>query len=573
MFSKRSVSSFLFVVCLSTGCAHREKPSGGAVAILPFENLSADAGLNWVGRGSSVVLRDQLTGTAWAPVEAQSTEAARAPQTLTGYVTERNGQLFVNAVLRNASSQTVDSEQVHGPASGGVLPLLNQVAKHFSPNAKPYGTSNEQAARALFVAAASPNSVEMLAQLDAALAADPHFAAAHMTKIEVLQGMGRKDDARAAIEDARRNSSAFPPRDRAKLEYLAASITGDKQKRTQALEELVRENPHDIRMAQTLAESCVQARNYKCAIDALNGALKIEPKNIALWNSLGYAEAYAGDLAGAQKALEQYRALAPNDANAWDSMGEIHFLLGKYTEAEQEFLEAHKRNPAMLQGGHLYRAALAHLMTGDTMGADAAFQKYIDFRKQAQDQAIEVRTGIWQFQSGRADAALATFDRIAKANGQWTSFALVESAFVLLEQGKRDAAHQKAVGAGQSAANPAARTLAIVSQVLSAPSAPTGEWRRRIEAVVQQERPREQMLGYALTYDGHYADSIPVWKSLFDAMTPETGSEEKTMLALAYTKTGNKAEAQSLLRTGIFLPRNPEPGLDAFVYPRFRSLK
>ncbi len=543
------------------------------MAILPFENLSNDPGLNWIGKASSAVLRAELTGTSWAPVEGQGAETARVDQSLTGYLTERNGQFFVNAVLRNGAAQTIDSEEVHGSIQAGVLPLLNQVGKHFSASAKPFSTDNEQAAREFFIAAGAADPAEVLAHLDKSVAIDPNFAAAHITKAEVLQNIGRKEEARAAVEDARKHADQFAPPDRAQFEFVAASITGDKQKRNAALQDLVRANPRDVRLAQSLAESCVQARNFGCAVSALEGALKAEPENIGLWNSVGYAQAYAGDLDGAQKSMEQYRRLAPNDANAWDSMGEIHFLLGRYADAERDFLEAHKRNPGMLQGGHLYRAALAHLMTGDLHGADAIFQNYTDFRKQAQDPALEIRTGIWQIQSGRDDAALATFDRIAKAGGEWAAIAHVQSVFILLEQGRRETARQHAVKAGVSVSNPAARTLAAVAQLLSSPSADTAEWKRRIDSVLQPSRTHDQMLGYALDYDNRYADSIPIWKSLYDSTTPEAASEEKTMLALAYTKIGNKPEAMALLRTGIFLPRNPEPGLDAFIYPRFRRLR
>ena len=573
MFSRRFVSWCLLAFCLLAACTRPEKPSGGQVSVLPFDNLTSDPSLNWMGRGASVVLRDQLNGTSWMPVDPQGAEAPRVSNTIVGYVTRRGDQLFVNAVLRNGNAQTVDSEQVHGPASAGILPLMNQVAKHFSPGAKPYGTTNEQAARALFLATSATTPADVLAQIDASIAADPHFAAAHMSKIEVLQGMQRKDDALKALEEARRNASSFSPKDRSQLEYIAASLTGDKQKRSQALEEMAKANPSDVRIQQTLAESCVQARKYTCAIDAMNAALKIEPRNVNLWNSLAYAEAYAGDLPGAQKALDQYHALAPTDANAWDSMGEIHFLLGRYSDAEKDFLEAHRINPAMLQGGHLYRAALAHLMTGDASGADAIFQKYIDFRKQAQDPAVELRSAIWQFQSGHSDAALATFDRVAKSNPQWTAFALVESTFILLQQGKREAANRNALAAAKSASNPNVRTMAIVAQILAAPSASPAEWKRRIESTVQQPRARDQLLGYALALDGHYAEAVPVWQSIYDSSTQETSSEAKVMLAFALTKTGRKADAQSLLRTGIFLPRNPEPGLDALIYPLFRSLK
>jgi len=129
----------------------------------------------------------------------------------------------------------------------------------------------------------------------------------------------------------------------------------------------------------------MRARDFPGAVRAYDAALKIEPTNTTLWNAKAYAQAHANDLDGALKSIDEYRRLAPNDANASDSLGEIYFFFGKFPEAERAFLEAQQKNPAMLGGGDLYRAGLAKSFTADLPGADAHFKKYEEFRKSAGD--------------------------------------------------------------------------------------------------------------------------------------------------------------------------------------------
>ena len=89
-------------------------------------------------------------------------------------------------------------------------------------------------------------------------------------------------------------------------------------------------------------------KDYPAAIDAYKSALKIEPDSIVLWNYLGYAHAYAGDLSSARKALEEYRRLAPTDANALDSLGEVHYHLAASPRLRSIFWRRFNKNKALL---------------------------------------------------------------------------------------------------------------------------------------------------------------------------------------------------------------------------------
>src|SRR5207253_1344762 len=100
-------------------------------------------------------------------------------------------------------------------------------------------------------------------------------------------------------------------------------------------------------------------KKFAAAVKTYQAAVKVEPNNPAFLNSLAYVQAFAGDLAGARASIEAYRKAAPNDANADDSLGEIHFFAGRYADAERNFVDAYRRNKALVGGHELYRAAVA----------------------------------------------------------------------------------------------------------------------------------------------------------------------------------------------------------------------
>ena len=85
------------------------------------------------------------------------------------------------------------------------------------------------------------------------------------------------------------------------------------------------------------------------AVAEYRKALEIEPEDPAALNQLGYAEAYAGDLARRYGRLRRYQALRPAEANPLDSLGDVNLMSGRLSEAESFYTEAAAR-PQVLSG-------------------------------------------------------------------------------------------------------------------------------------------------------------------------------------------------------------------------------
>ena len=75
-------------------------------------------------------------------------------------------------------------------------------------------------------------------------------------------------------------------------------------------------------------------------LDAYRAAAQADPGDPGILNTLGYAEALAGNLREARAAFAEYGREPGQAVNALDSLGEGLFLNGNFKEAEQAFLQA-----------------------------------------------------------------------------------------------------------------------------------------------------------------------------------------------------------------------------------------
>jgi len=126
---------------------------------------------------------------------------------------------------------------------------------------------------------------------------------------------------------------------------------------------------------------------------------------------LGYALGEGGDVDGAKKILEQYGQKPEQAVNALDSLGEVHFMNGRFADAEKYFAQATARQANFLAGAPLMKAAYAHWLGGDLAGADGLMRKYLDLLTAANDRQVVWREATWLYATGRRDQALAMLDK------------------------------------------------------------------------------------------------------------------------------------------------------------------
>lgn len=422
--------------------------SGSAASIqrivfLPFENLTDDPSLDWVASAAPTIAAEDLTGI-------QGLESLRAPNVSDGYL--KQATRFVHGYFTGAASTLRFEIEVEDAArhkvaasaseNGTVLAAMNAAAKWIAPQAHPFPSPNPEAVQAWG-----------RGEYERAVNLDPDFGAAWLAWAEKLQKTG---DAARAVEVAAQalaRSSLRPDLDRARIALFSADAQHDSDAREKALTELARLQPSNAAVLTALAETAMNARHFREAAAHYRDLAKVATPapNTSPLNLLGYAEAFAGDLAAARKAFEEYGREPGQQANSLDSLGEAFFMRGKFPEAEQYFLEAHKSNPSLLAGEDLLKAAYAHWLAGDSAirpvtreatpkgataargnnrgptsggatnappspadipgadlkGADALMAQFLQFRRNQKDALVAWREAMWLYSTGRREQAIA----------------------------------------------------------------------------------------------------------------------------------------------------------------------
>jgi tetratricopeptide (TPR) repeat protein len=425
--------------------------------------------------------------------------------------------------------------------------------------------------------------VEALEAPDARAAADaferaakasPGFGAIYVAWAQRLSGAGDPHGARQVIAEAAANSSQIPQVERARLALLSATLEGNRAAQQGALKALAQAMPADGDVLIRLGDQAMTFRRHADAVEAYLKAADRDPGNALLLNQLGYAQGYARDLAGAVRSLERYRKLRPEDANPLDSLGDVHYYLGRFAEAEKCYLEAWRRDAGFLGGGEPYKAAWARLMQGNRAGADDLFGKYIQVRRAARDPLAELARAEWEYLTGRRSEAVGLLEQLGKELG--SAAAWVQLSVWSLEAGDRQRAREYAARAAAAARDPGSALMARVGQFLAGTEASAADW----TSAAQRTFPdaARGMLGrtalaYALLLGGHYPAALPLLQELHNETPAGSGEPLNVLVAWALIETGRVAEVGDLLDTYPVRRPGAEQPFSILSFPRLFRLR
>jgi Flp pilus assembly protein TadD len=590
VFSRPLAAVLLFL--LTIGCARRPAdPAVEKMAVLRFENLGSDFSADWMGRAFAEVLSAELSeapdlnlipptrlhsySAAWgarpASVPGVSAErslalAAGATRIVYGNYDADGGRVRVHLTIEDP--RTGRMQRVLSATAPDLYSAASTLANRISPGARPYSTQNIAALKAYSIALESDAS-QAMSELEEAIAADPNFPRPYELLAQFKVQRQDRDGAAALLQSAIARG-VLPAAGKARIEFELANLRGDATGRLKALTALTGAMPRDAGAWHSLGDALLMGHQYNKAVEAYRKAVDLDPEDITAWNQLGYASAYAGDLNAGMNALRRYQALRPADPNPLDSMGDLNLMAGKLREAEQFYLDAAKKNAAVLNHADLFKAAMARLMTGDIPGADGLARQYAQARAAAKDPQIPLFDAEWLWLTGRRREACRSMETLAQSAGQpLATRANNEAALWYLMLGDRDAA-ARAAGRVQP---PGA---AAVPRFLLAPAAPPDEWLRRADALVPNPAAsgvRDTITATALLLAKDFAAASPILQRLYEG--PAGGSDPAGPVALAWTwmETGRAADAAPLLRSNPIPPvAGPSPFLSLY-FPRYLFLR
>ena len=448
---------------------------------------------------------------------------------------------------------------MEGPLRDGIIPLVNQLAKQTDSAARLFSTRDPAAFNSYGQALASFDPGAQARLLQTASVQDPGFSASYLDLSETLLATGDRNS--AAGKAAAGVEHSKDPIDRTKLLLISALARGDLQARETALNKLSQLTPADPDLLRSLSQVHLLKRKYAEAVRDLQAAARVDPTDPAIFNLLGYAQAYAGDLSGSRKSLEAYQRLAPEgDVNPLDSLGEVNFYLGDFQAAEHNFLDAHQRNPEIRGGFELAKAAQARLMTGDRKQADVLFGRYLEVRKNGNPSLNEYQRAQWEWLTGRRRQALDRLKTLVPSAAGDIA-ALLESQLSIwnLQTGNRAEAARFADDAAAKAVTPGAQSIAALCRFVAGPS--------------PGHSGNDLADSYALLFAGRIADAVPMLEKLYWETPPEADAQVRTLLAWAYSKTGRTRDAASLIAIYPIPLTGAEDLFPSLIFPRFLQVR
>ncbi|HTC91154.1 MAG TPA: hypothetical protein VK686_22775 [Bryobacteraceae bacterium] len=558
MFCKPRTSASLLIILfvLAIALTSCSKPAASGVerlGVMAIENLTSDAQLNWASRAAAAVVVYDLAGVknifARQVDSISAAQSMRASRVLAGYFFERNGRIGIHATLEDLGrAKAVENFEIDGTVSNGFLPLVNELARRLSPEVRTFGTQNEKAFQLYGEALAARDSQSAEQDLEAATHADPGFTAGYVDEAKLLTETGNRVQARQVVLAGSR--ARHDPIDGANLEYVGATASGDATDRVKALEQLTTATPANANIFTELGEMRYAQRQFKQAAMEYRAAVQLDPEALPVWNQLGYALAWAGDLNGARDALTQYQRLAPGNLNAIDSQGEVSYLLGDFKSAGESFEKASAKNPS-----ELLKAAEARLMMGDLQGADALFLKHLGPGAKMQNGA-GYQMAQWEFMTGRRNAGMARMEKLAQgSSGDFQALALSQLSIWKLDGGDQKAAADLARQAAAAAQSPAVRRMSAIAIAIAA-GGETSSGSKVVDA-------------YALLFAKKYREALPLLQATYAETNPSVDGEIRTLLAWAYVETGAIDQAASLARSTPFVLSFGEPQFTSPILARY----
>jgi tetratricopeptide (TPR) repeat protein len=605
VYCKRHAGFAILAAFLAGGCSRRPpKPPVERLAVLRFENLSGDTSADWIGRALSEVVAGTLSAapgivvipsgrmhalnptlgirSVSAPgISSERTMALAAGANRIGYGEYSFVSGRLEARLTVEDPETNKMVQVAAATSAGRDPIdaATALARQLSDRVVSYGTRSVPALKAWVAAMESADPAVVQGALNQCLAADPDFGPPYLA---LAQWKAQRQDRPGAIDllgQALAHADRMPLRDRIRIEFELANLRGDAAGQQRALTDLLKLDPRDPSGWRALAQMALNRRDLAQAIQSWQKAIEIED-DPSSENQLAYAAANAGDLNTAVRALHRYQALRPADANAIDSLGDVHLITGHLREAENFYREAIAKDPNFLNHADYFKAAMAHLMTGDVPGADTLANQYADARSAARDPLAGLHRAEWLWISGRRKDGyeqLAKFAREAEAGAQRepASRAYAELAIWSLLQGDHAAAAEMARKSAPLA-GPSSIGLTILARFLAQPPASPDEWSNRAARLFPATAPsgfRDLALAYALLLDRHFQPASVILKRIHDTTSPNADEGVSILLAWSLLETGRVQDAAPLLKLNPVPQATGVGPMTAFYFPRLYELR
>lgn len=375
-------------------------PAQKRLVLLPFTNASADLSIAWLQSGLPNML---MTGLGRSPAISAITiadgeegrkvaRAGRADGIVSGSFTAVGDSLRVDVRIEAADGTTLATDALVARRQDAVLSEIDHLAERLiaavgvrvpaAASTQLVGevmTRDLDAYRDYILGVQRANAFEPDAAIDffeRAIKRDPDFAMAH-ARIGATHAVTMGDPAKGQpyLEKAFQLSDRLRERDRLWILAWYSLAKVDFESAIAPLQTLIAKYPDDAEAYVILANILTGQERWTAASDVLNRGLTLNPDSKELLNQASAVATLSGKRDAAIEAARRYVALAPHEANAFDSLGLRLHHFGQYDDAIAAFEQALRMNPrfdlAVVHVGNAYFAQ------GRYRDATAAYERFL----------------------------------------------------------------------------------------------------------------------------------------------------------------------------------------------------
>ena len=202
--------------------------------------------------------------------------------------------------------------------------------------------------------------------------------------------------------------STLTPEQREKYEEQMKQL--EEYEASIAAQEAAAKRDQDLQASFNRGMQASEDENWDVAVQALDQASKLDPKQVAVWGNLAIAYTNRGDKKSGDarqadylKAIDAYQhsiELKPEDANLHDNIAVVMAKAGQFDESMAELAEAGRLNPSK-QAGYYYNVGAVLFNRNQAPAAEPFFRKTLELDQKYAD--------AW-FQLGNVLIAQASFD-------------------------------------------------------------------------------------------------------------------------------------------------------------------
>jgi len=386
-----------------------------AVAVLFFENQSKTVDFDWLREGLADMLAaglsrsDKLTvlsrehlhstldrsNSAAANVSVENAveiaRQSRAEFLVSGSFAQIGQSVRIDVRLHDGKSgQLMTTESLTVERAEQLLSQIDMLSLKISRRLGAVPTENRDIASVMtdnleayryyslgVEKAQAYHTDEAVELLQKAVALDPEFAMAH-ARIGYAYAVenGFLDKGKPYLERAFQQSGRLTEKDRMNIAAWYAIAHKDFQMAIAAYREIIQRFPFEVEAYVRLSMLLRGEERFDDAIAVIQQGLAIDADAKDLHNKLGNILSGQGKHAEAIKAHQRYVTLAPDEPNAYDSLGLSYQWSGDYLKAKENFDYALKLDPKFEIG--IIHLANLFIRQGNYTNAIAAFNRYIN---------------------------------------------------------------------------------------------------------------------------------------------------------------------------------------------------